>query len=432
MVVMHQTSFVLLLALAAASHPSSGLAQMPEETPERVEVADLLRSPSLYDSKVVMVRGDLRSGVMGDLESNIYLLRGQQTLREVRVGEPRGAVQNLRYLEGQRVLITGIFWDLAHQCYDTNLAGVQCNDNRLRAYAAVTSDFNREDKRYFIGILSVEGEVDAPLPKDPEPKEAEEEPPDLHITPGELIDLRDLVGNPTPYDGRRVSVIGKFRGNNLYNDLPIRTKKTPRDFIIKTADAAIWITGKRPRGKGFRLNPRMRRDTGKWLKVTGVPWMEDGMVYLRSERLELAPKPDDPALEPVDEEEGEEEKEKEPPPEVAFAVPMDGEREIPLDSEFRVQFTNDMNPASFDRNIDLLYADDDGTENPFPGLEIRYENAGRTLVVIPGKRLEPQKEIQLILYNGIVDEEGQALLASSTDMDFPDVAVMLTYFTAKQ
>jgi hypothetical protein len=312
------------------------------------------------------------------------------------------------------------------------MEGVRCYDRRLEYFGAATEGFERDDKRYFIGASFVDREGDEPIPEIEEPKK--EKVRDIDIPSGSTVDLRDLVSNPDPYIDKRIEVIGKFRGNNIYGDLSMRSKKTPRDFIIKVADAAIWVTGKRSRGKDFELNPRMRRDTGKWLKVTGMPWMEDGMVYLKAEKLELAPKPEDPELEPIEDEvaELEERKRNQPPPEVAFAVPLDGERDIPMSSDFRIQFTNDMNVASFDRNIDLLYADDDGMSNPFPDMQIRYEKADRILVVLPGKILEPSKEVLLILYNGIVDTNGKPLTVTAPDDEFPDAAVILRYFTGKR
>ena len=69
-----------------------------------------------------------------------------------------------------------------------------------------------------------------------------------------------------------------------------------------------------------------------------------------------------------------------PPPEVAFTLPLEGERSIPLSTEFQVQFSKDMKAGSFNRNVDLLYADDDGVSNPFPDLEIHYDAASRTLM----------------------------------------------------
>ena len=112
-------------------------------------------------------------------------------------------------------------------------------------------------------------------------------------------------------------------------DLSIKDKKTPRDFVIKTADDAIWVTGMRPAGNGFRFDPTRRRDTGKWLRVYGRPWTSDGMVYLRAERLELADRPDDDSLEPVDIRIAEKEAREADvsPLRVVFSLPLDGERE---------------------------------------------------------------------------------------------------------
>ena len=405
---------------------------MPEEVPERVEIEDLLRTPGLYDGKMITVKGELRHSDSEDSAREIFRLRGTSSIREVRVAQGGMGARDLRFLEGSRVTVTGVFWDLSSQCYRSQMAGVQCYDRRLRLYGAVTENFERDDKRYFIGALSVDREGDDPIPEPEEP--AKDKSPDIDIPSGANVDLRDLIKSPDVYVDKRIEVIGKFRGNNIYGDLSIRSKKTPRDFIIKVADAAIWVTGKRPRGKGFELNPRMRRDTGKWLKVTGKPWTADGMVYLKAEKLELAPKPEDASLEPIEDEAAElEERERnQPPPEVAFAVPLDGERDILLSSDFRIQFTSDMNLGSFDRNVDLLYADDDGLSNPFPDMRIRYEKADRILVVLPGKSLEPSKEVILVLYNGIVDTGGRPLVVTAPDGEFPDAAVILRYFTGKR
>jgi hypothetical protein len=152
---------------------------------------------------------------------------------------------------------------------------------------------------------------------------------------------------------------------------------------------------------------------------------------LRAAKVELAEEPDDPDLEPV-RVARDDEKEIGPPPEVTFTLPIAGERDIPLASEFRVQFSKDMKGESFHRNVDLLYVDDDGIGNPFPDLEVSYDGPSRTLIVRPGKDLEPGKEIRLILYDAISDLEGQKLPAEeeSTGAE-PGAAVILTFTTAK-
>ena len=93
-----------------------------------------------------------------------------------------------------------------------------------------------------------------------DPDKPEEQPdivdPDIDVSGVNGVDLRDLVKNPATYVDEQIVVYGKFRGNNLYGDLSIKDKRTPRDFIIKLANAAIWVTGRRPRGDGFRLDPK--------------------------------------------------------------------------------------------------------------------------------------------------------------------------------
>src|SRR6202795_2645706 len=42
------------------------------------------------------------------------------------------------------------------------------------------------------------------------------------------------------------------------------------DFVVRSTDAAIWVSGARPKGKGFDLSVDARIDTGRWLEVTGV------------------------------------------------------------------------------------------------------------------------------------------------------------------
>jgi hypothetical protein len=132
------------------------------------------------------------------------------------------------------------------------------------------------DKNYFIAVTSVDviEEVKSDIGPDKAIEDVDVTDPDIDSSTLAALDLRELVKDPTPHLGKQVVVLGKFRGSNLYGDLSIRDKRTPRDFVIKVADAAIWVTGRRPRGKGFRLDPAKRRDTGEWLRVVGEPFEE--------------------------------------------------------------------------------------------------------------------------------------------------------------
>lgn len=416
------------LALSLAL-PASVVAQYEGQEPVHVSVRELTTSGARYNEQRVIVQGELRYGDMQDSNYNIFELRGEDALQFVRVGTASQSMEDLRFKVGQKVEIGGIFFDLQ--------SVMMPQQHPVLRYfpGAVRTDSMSYDKQYFIAVTSAD--VITPIESDLKPAKPEDEPEieDPDIDPSSLadLDLRSLVKDPGPFLGKQVSVLGKFRGSNLYGDLSIRDKRTPRDFVIKVADAAIWVTGRRPRGKGFRLDPDKRRDTGEWLRVVGEPWEVDGVVYLKAMKISLAEDPGKPDLEPTkvgadgEEIQG-------PPPEVTFSLPIAGDASIPLDTVFKVQFSKDMKAATFHRNVDLLYTDDDGIGNPFPDLEVSYDAPSRTLSVNPHKTLDPGKGVRLILYTPIEDKQGQKLSSSSDVGDAqaePGAAIVLTFATAR-
>src|SRR4029453_5741074 len=88
--------------------------------------------------------------------------------------------------------------------------------------------------------------------------------------------VRGLALQPWRFDGQTVTVVGEFRGRNLFGDLPNSPGKSRYDFVLRSADAAIWVTDLRPRGRGFELSVDARVDTGRWLQVTGTVFQERG------------------------------------------------------------------------------------------------------------------------------------------------------------
>jgi len=412
--------FVLVVSAALARGQYQG------QEPTRVSVDELVTSGALYNERPVIVRGKLDYGDMEDQQFNIFELQSDNVLRAVRVGTSSRGFEDLRFMAGRQVEVSGIFFDMS-SVLDPRRHPV------LRYFpGARRKDGLGFDKEFFIAVTNIDviEELESDLVEHPE-EEPDIVDPDIDVSGVKDVDLRELVAKPTAYLGRQIRVLGKFRGNNLYGDLSIRDKRTPRDFVIKTADAAIWVTGRRPRGKDFRLDPKKRRDTGKWLYVYGTIWKHEdsGVYYLRAEKIELAAKPADKDLYPVKVVHPDE-VELGPPPEVTFTLPLDGERDLPLDTEFQVQFSNSMKRESFNRNVDLLYADDDGIGNPFPDLEVVYDTDTRTLTVRPHKRLEPGKEIELILYDAIEDDDGQKLAPQPGASDVePGAAVILSFRT---
>ena len=61
-------------------------------------------------------------------------------------------------------------------------------------------------------------------------------PPEKEPT-GEIkapeVSLEKLVSHPGKRDGQMIRVVGKFRGRNLYGDLPVSTQRTSADWVIK-------------------------------------------------------------------------------------------------------------------------------------------------------------------------------------------------------
>ena len=221
--------------------------------------------------------------------------------------------------------------------------------------------------------------------------------------------LEDLLTRPGQWDGETVRVVGQFRGANLYGDLPSASRRRSGDWVIKNDVFAVWVTGKKPKGSGWKLDPKLRRDTGKWLAVEGRVRTVNGIVYVEAQDVTLAkapsptakaqdvPPPPPPPLKP---------------PVIVFSLPLDGERDVPPDTVFQVQFSNDMEETSFEGRVGLRYAG-----RPRPGdrvldaVTISYDIGRRALKVDPGDLLRAGRMVELILLPGIIDLDDQRLEA---------------------
>jgi hypothetical protein len=227
--------------------------------------------------------------------------------------------------------------------------------------------------------------------------------------------LESLVQNPGRHDGETVKVVGQFRGHNLYGDLPSKSTRSGSDWVIKDDLFAVWVTGKKPKGAGFDLDTGMKRDTGKWIEVVGRVESRDGITFIRALEVRLTTPPSPTA----------EAKAPPPPPErpkvppvVVFALPLDGDREVPSDSRFTVQFSKDMDAATFKGRVVLRY---EGPVLPgdraFNGIKMMYDEGKRALTVDPGDRLSPGRRVELLLLPGIADIDGMTLVSRSGEAE---------------
>ena len=97
--------------------------------------------------------------------------------------------------------------------------------------------------------------------------------------------IRSIVLHPRTFEGSRVTLRGRFRAQNLYGDLPAWPRKSNWDFVLQVGDGSIWVTGLRPRGKDFDLDPGARRGAGTWLEVTGIFRLVDDLPTLEAKTI---------------------------------------------------------------------------------------------------------------------------------------------------
>lgn len=222
------------------------------------------------------------------------------------------------------------------------------------------------------------------------------------------LTIEALIKRPERYRGALVNVTGEFRGHNLFGDLPVSSRRLANDWVLKDGLHALWVTGKPPRGEGFRLDPALRRDSGKWLSVVGRVETWKDVVYLRARSVALGKAPvEAPAAEADAVPAGPPQ-----PPEIIFSLPLDGETDIPVETRFMIQFSKDMDETSFAGRLLLRYDGGPGAVEPgFAQLSATYDAGRRAVAVDPGDVLRPGRRVELVLLAGIKDVDGLALVA---------------------
>ena len=223
------------------------------------------------------------------------------------------------------------------------------------------------------------------------------------------LSLEELVTKGERYDGKMVTVLGQFRGENLFGDLPSASRRRSSDWVLKDDVFAVWVGGKKAKGPGWTLDPSLRRDSGKWLQVTGRVRADGRVVMIEATDVVLskapsahpqakAQAPPPPPPRPKK------------PPVVVFSLPLDGEREVPPDGKFKVQFSKDMDEPSFKDRVAFRYAGrSQPGDNSLDAMRVTYDGGLRTLQIDPGDMLRPGRVVELLLLPGIVDLDGLPL-----------------------
>jgi hypothetical protein len=218
--------------------------------------------------------------------------------------------------------------------------------------------------------------------------------------------LRDIALAPARFADRGVTVTGRFRGRNLFGDLASALNRSRWDFVLQSADAALWVSGVRPRGSGFELDPGAKVDTGRWLEVSGTVRRENSIVWIEGESLRLTKAPSsseaEPAPTPVI---------VEAPPAVIFTAPLADETDVPTSTSVRLQFSRDMDGRTFRGRVRVSYVatPSTNTPGPAPAVTAAYQEGNRALAIKFAAPLERFQTVRVDLLEGIAAMDGQPL-----------------------
>ncbi len=236
-------------------------------------------------------------------------------------------------------------------------------------------------------------------------------------SPANADSIRAIVLQPSRYVDQKVTITGQYSGRNLLGDLPAAPGRSRYDFVLRSADAAIWVSNMRPKlrdanGKEFELALDSRIDTGRWLQVRGTVMQARGLEWIDAEAgsLTLTKAPTDAVAteaEPIRVPAA-------PPPEGIFSAPTEDETDVAQTTTVRIQFSRDLDPSTLRGHIRARYLDSQSVERGEPttppaDFTFQYMAASRVLEMKFTKALERFRTIKVELLDGIVGTDKQPL-----------------------
>lgn len=277
------SQLLLLLGPATADAQTRPMATPPSPTafasygePEPVPLSEIATSGQRYQRVNVRTTGEMRSlggntgyFILADGISRVLLIPAIEGTRDADrlVGRPVELTGVVRVLPAQQQLVP---------CNAQMIPESKCLDPELPVLPNARQGWPPVSISFFSIVDATPfGEKKAGAPGG--------------------VSLLEIITNPGPYAVKPITVVGVFAGRNLFGDLPAGSQRTPADWVLKQGTNAVWVTGKLPQGKGWKLDPDYRGDTAKWLQVTGRVEAVNGVPYLRATNVALtsAPKPSD-------------------------------------------------------------------------------------------------------------------------------------------
>jgi len=358
-----------IFAAIAASTWATGATAQPN-TRQTAAIPSLVAYPGFYHGQPIVLHADL-------IETGTTLVLVQpEEARALRITSS-GAITSRGHVEAR-----GVFWDVGRLRPDD--ARVLANNIQTIADPTAESEWPKPGEVFVLHVTDA-----------------------FPVTPATTPSLRDIALDAAAYVEKEVTVTGQFRGRNLYGDLAQAPGLSRWDFVLKSADAALWVTGTQPKGKGFDLNVGARIDTGRWLQVSGIVRQGRGLVWLTSVKIAAAEAPAAvPELETV--------QQTGPAPVVVFSTPMQGESDVPLETLVRIQFSRDMGPQSFKDQVRTSYV---AAQTPrqaeppsaTPMFSTSYDAATRGLTIRFSEPLTRVLAVNVELHGGIKAFDGAAL-----------------------
>ena len=105
------------------------------------------------------------------------------------------------------------------------------------------------------------------------------------------LSIERVVRNVKSLAGTVVRVRGQFRGRNLFSE--DGCLGAPSDgWVLRDGPFWLWVTGKKPQGQGWSLDPHRLDDTLRWSEVVGKPEPRDECIVLKAQEIALASGPE--------------------------------------------------------------------------------------------------------------------------------------------
>jgi hypothetical protein len=365
---MRRLVIVLALTASIAAQPASRRA---------ANIAAVLGYPSFYHGRLI-----------------VLVAKVSVEKEELRASDDNGSIR-LVFKGGNAPdgldEIRGEFWDLGRMKPD---------DIRLATYDLRT-------------VFKIDPDAPWPRPGDVTAIIASAVSP---ASPPPAPSIRAIVLHPNRYLDQKVTIVGQFSGRNLLGDMPDAPGKSRYDFVLRSANAALWVVNMRPKvrdanNREIELGLDARIDTSRWLEVSGTVHEGRGLMWLDAEAgsLKLAKPPQEtvPTEEPIRVPAG-------PPPEVIFSTPTDDETGVLQNTNIRIQFSRDIDPATIKGHIRVGYLESQSTgrgEPTTPAVEFttRYNGANRVLEIRFAKPLERFRTVKVELQDGILGTDAQPL-----------------------